>query len=831
MPNDTSCPGSAQEVSSAFSGAPAQSVAAVPGALEACGPSCPNVGSGTSLAQTAFARRVPRSPSPRCRVSGCQDACEPGGDAEPQDVYAAFALGAFQSSASSSDDSRRSSALSHLHAQEVPQYPQADVRIADVRVVVGNGVPGPVPFTIFDVVRTVSSDSFDPRSGVHDAVGRAIAGAPFAPVAWHFPTIEVAPFPGPQILLCRYFEQRTVIVDLRDCSLGLHVVEIDRAVDPLSLLRPDLQTHLGPRVRSRAVQATLNGGSWNFGFTRWLHNGDVVVWRPIPMSAILVPQGLRVPRGIARSLHDVYPLFATLTLSSSGRPTTTVLLESYNLAAALDAARTRHILQPHVQMAAGQLDRVVCSRVQPQPDSRRLVIHCLTYSSSVRSPTILLDLRALGGAFGAVVSNALLHLDQVFTGIQCFVNGVLRRHPTPVFNGDLVVFLPSGDHPAPTVATHTLWPLFQALNFVSAPCPVPRATLAEALAGPTVGVVAWGRQLRDRARAETEGGHSEVLIFTPAGVLRAAISDTPPTAARVADALGSVLADLLGAGTVSDVQRAFGDRSVFIFRPDALDMRLTIAIRQEGGFLLAMVLSRPEYMTSGTFFATSHSISADEQAHVDSGSVPVLWPDATGSLDFYNEHDEPSAEPASGSRGYPAFVRDSGEVIGYGGYAAPEGYSSDDRDEDDAETDADAAVVAETSESEPGPEEPAAEGIGTTTDIGAHDVVAHGGAGTSTISDVGIGSLPLADAEAHRAAANDPAGGLTASGSARALLTPDFDPGSDPDGAPDGSTAAVRVQGPYHCRSCRCTHTTWQKTSLGRQYPLQRIGWCWSGGP
>ena len=170
----------------------------------------------------------------------------------------------------------------------------ADVHIADVRLVVGNGVPGPVPFTIFDVIRTITSDAYDPRLGVHDAVGKAIANAPFAPVAWHFPALEVAPFPGPQIVLCRYFEQRTVIVDLRDCSLGLHVFEIDRAVDPLRLLSQELQTQLGPRVRSNAVQATLNGGTWNLGFTRWLRNGDVVVWRPIPASAILVPQGLRV---------------------------------------------------------------------------------------------------------------------------------------------------------------------------------------------------------------------------------------------------------------------------------------------------------------------------------------------------------------------------------------------------------------------------------------------------------------------------------------------------------------------------------------------------------
>ena len=274
-----------------------------------------------------------------------------------------------------------------------------------------------------------------------------------------------------------------------------------------------------------------------------------------------VPEGLCMqlcqvqpaPSQGRRELNDVYPLFSTLTLSSSGRSTTTVTLDSYNLAAALDAARARHILQQHVQMAAGQLDRVVCSRVQPQPDGKRLTVHCLTYSSSVRSPTILLDLRALGGALGAVVSKALLHLGQILTGIQCYVNGVLRRRPTPVFNGDLVVFVPTGGRPLPTVATHTLWPLFQALNFKSAPCTVPRATLAEALARPTVGIVAWGRHLRERATAETDGGHSEFLLFTLAGVLKAAISDTPPTATQVASALGPVLAELLSSvpsGTV-----------------------------------------------------------------------------------------------------------------------------------------------------------------------------------------------------------------------------------------------------------------------------------------
>ena len=166
-----------------------------------------------------------------------------------------------------------------------------------------------------------------------------------------------------------------------------------------------------------------------------------------------------------------------------------------------------------------------------------------------------------------------------------------------------------------------------------------------------MGVVAWGRHLRDKAGAETAGGHSELLIFTPAGVTRAAVSDTPPTAAQVTGFIGPVLADLFGAGTLADVQQAFGDR-VFIFRPDALDIRLTIAIRQDRGSLLAMVLSRPEYMAIGGFFAASHSVSAEDQARVEPGPSPVLWRNATKSLDFYNEHDEPVGEPASGSA-YP----------------------------------------------------------------------------------------------------------------------------------------------------------------------------------
>ena len=228
----------------------------------ASGSSRPDTRSGTSLAQVAFGRQLPRLPSPRCSLSRRPVACEPAIVAERHDAYATFALGDPRGSASSSDDSRRSSALSHLITQDVPQYPMADVRIADARLVVGNGIPGPVPFTIVDVVRTIASDSYGPRSGAQDAVGRAIANAPFAPVAWHFPALEIAPFPGPQVLLCRYFEQRTVVVDLRDCSLGLHVIEIDHAVDPMGLLGPELQRQLGPRVRSRAVQATL---TWTLG--------------------------------------------------------------------------------------------------------------------------------------------------------------------------------------------------------------------------------------------------------------------------------------------------------------------------------------------------------------------------------------------------------------------------------------------------------------------------------------------------------------------------------------------------------------------------------------
>ena len=199
-------------------------------------------------------------------------------------------------------------------------------------------------------------------------------------------------------------------------------------------------------------------------------------------------------------------------------------------------------------------------------------------------------------------------------------------------------------------------------------------------------------------------------VATP---LRAAVSDTPPTAVQVASALGPVLADLLGDGTISDVQRAFGDRSVFIFRPDALDIRLTVAIQQDGGSLLAVVLSRPEYLAAGEFFAASHSVSAEDQAHIGPGSAPVLWPDATGSLDFYNEHDEPSEEPASGSRDHQGrFSHTAVDAAGYGGYDFPEGEASIGSAELDEEVDADAVVVAEASEPEPSPEEPTDADVG-----------------------------------------------------------------------------------------------------------------------
>ena len=66
-------------------------------------------------------------------------------------------------------------------------------------------------------------------------------------------------------------------MDLRDCALGLHVVEVDHAVDPVGLHSPELQGQLGPRIRSHAVQSTLNGGVWTFGFTRWLRSGDVAI--------------------------------------------------------------------------------------------------------------------------------------------------------------------------------------------------------------------------------------------------------------------------------------------------------------------------------------------------------------------------------------------------------------------------------------------------------------------------------------------------------------------------------------------------------------------------
>ena len=82
---------------------------------------------GTSLAQTSFARRQPRRPSPRCQLLAGPPACHGNPDAGPQDAYASFAFGDPTRSASGSDDSRRSSAMSYLCMQEVPQFPTADV--------------------------------------------------------------------------------------------------------------------------------------------------------------------------------------------------------------------------------------------------------------------------------------------------------------------------------------------------------------------------------------------------------------------------------------------------------------------------------------------------------------------------------------------------------------------------------------------------------------------------------------------------------------------------------------------------------------------------------
>ena len=112
-------------------------------------------------------------------------------------------------------------------------------------------------------------------------------------------------------------------------------------------------------------------------------------------------------------------------------------------------------------------------------------------------------------------------------------------------------------------------------------------------------------------------------------------------------------------------------------------------------------------MASGGFFAASHSVSAEEQARIDPGPAPVLWPNATGSLDFYN--DQPSEEPASGSQAHlmhlPHYPT---ATVGYGGYDDPGSDGSAGSSVAGTEVDADAAAIAAASESEPGPEEPAA---------------------------------------------------------------------------------------------------------------------------
>ena len=86
------------------------------------------------------------------------------------------------------------------------------------------------------------------------------------------------------------------------------------------------------------------------------------------------------------------------------------------------------------------------------------------------------------------------------------------------------------------------------------------------------------------------------------------------------------------------------------------------------------MLTRPEYLSAGSFFAVSHSVSAEDQARVEAGPDLVLWPNATGSLDFYNEPedaDEPAGEPATGSQGTTALGEPMPPAFtggDYGGY-------------------------------------------------------------------------------------------------------------------------------------------------------------------
>ena len=113
-------------------------------------------------------------------------------------------------------------------------------------------------------------------------------------------------------------------------------------------------------------------------------------------------------------------------------------------------------------------------------------------------------------------------------------------------------------------------------------------------------------------------------------------------------------------------------------------------------------------------------------------------------MDFYNEHDEPLGEPASGSQEphvHAPLI--PGGAPDYGGYDAPGSNESDTAADDEEEADAGAVVAAAPSDSEPGPEEPTATDLDEAVSLLAPD--APRPVNASTLPDVASEVALLAD--------------------------------------------------------------------------------------